>query len=105
MSIHRTTAQPLGAMTVRPAASAFTVLAATGAMLAVPVLARPVAEAHAVAPHIAAINVAPTPATRGLLGETTQPRTHTFNLVGATWHRGPLGPGPPSLEAPRHRGH
>ncbi|HMC70123.1 MAG TPA: N-acetylmuramoyl-L-alanine amidase, partial [Mycobacteriales bacterium] len=91
-------------MTVRPAASALTVLAATGAMLAVPVLARPVAEAHAVAPHIAAINVAPTPATRGLLGETTQPRTHTFNLVGATWHRGSLDAGASSLEVRVHSG-
>ena len=87
---------------VRRAASAVTVLAAAGAMLAVPVLARPVAEAHAVAPHIAAIDIPPTPATRGLLGETTHPRTHTFDLVGATWPRGSLDAGADSVEVRVH---
>jgi hypothetical protein len=85
-------------MTVRRAASAVTVLAAASAMLVAPVLARPVAQAHAVAPHVAAINIAPTPATNGLLGETLQPRTHTFNLVGATWRRGSLDAGAASLQ-------
>ena len=83
---------------MRRAASAVTVLAATGGMLVAPVLAKPVAEAHAVAPHVAAINVAPTPATRGVLGETSQPQTHPFNLVGATWQRGSLDAGASSLE-------
>jgi len=87
---------------LRRAASALTVLAAAGGMLAVPVIARPVAQAHAVAPHVAAVDIPPSPATSGVLGETTQPRTHHFNLVGATWRRGSLDAGATSVEVRVH---
>jgi len=83
---------------VRRAASALTVLAATAGLLAVPVLARPVAQAHAVAPHVASVAVEPRPATHGVLGLTTQPRTHRFDLVGATWRRGTLDAGAASVQ-------
>ena len=83
---------------MRRAASALTVLAATAAMLTVPVLALPVAEAHAVAPHLASVAVHPRPATHGVLGLTTRPRTHPFDLVGATWRRGTLPSGASSVQ-------
>jgi len=83
---------------VRRAVSAVTVLAATAGVLAVPVLARPVAQAHAVAPHVSAIGVPQTPATHGLLGLTTRPHTNRFDLVGATWRRGSLDSGATSIQ-------
>jgi uncharacterized protein with LGFP repeats len=83
---------------VRRVASALTVLAATAGMLAVPVLARSVAQAHAVAPHLASVVVHPRPATQGVLGVTTQPRTHRFDLVGATWRWSTLPAGAPSVQ-------
>lgn len=89
---------------MRRAASAFTVLAATAGVLAVPVLARPVAEAHAVAPHVTSIGVQPRPATRGLLGISTHPQTHPFDLVGATWRRGTLDSAATSVEVRVHSG-
>jgi hypothetical protein len=89
---------------VRRAASAFTVLAATAGVLAVPVLARPVAQAHAVTPHVASIAVQPRPAIRGTLGISTHPQTHRFDLVGATWRRGTLDSGAASIQVRVHAG-
>jgi hypothetical protein len=89
-------------LTLRRAASALTVLAATAGVLAVPVLTRPVAQAHAVAPHVASIGVQPRPTTRGVLGVSTQPVTHRFDLVGATWRRGTLPAGATSVQVRVH---
>ncbi len=87
---------------MRRAASALAVLAATAGVLAVPVLARPVTQAHAVAPHVVSIGVQPRPVTRGVLGVSTQPVTHRFDLVGATWQRGSLPSGATSVEVRVH---
>jgi hypothetical protein len=95
-SIHRES------LTVRRAASAFTVLAATAGVLAVPVVARPVAQAHAVAPHVRSIGIQPRPATHGLLGLATRTQTKRFNLVGATWRRGALDAGATSIQVRVH---
>src|SRR3954452_16738672 len=73
-------------------------------MLAVPVLARPIAQAHAVAPHVASIGIQPRPAARGVLGLATQPQTHRFDLVGATWRRGTLDSGATSIQVRVHTG-
>ena len=89
---------------MRRLASAISVLAATAGVLAVPVLARPVAQAHAVAPHVASISVQPRPATRGVLGVSTQPVTHRFDLVGATWRRGSMPTGASSVQVRVHAG-
>ena len=89
---------------MRRAASAITVLAATAAVMAVPVLARPVAQAHAVAPHISSLGIGPRPALRGVLGFSTRPQTHRFDLVGATWRRGTLDSGATSIQVRVHVG-
>jgi hypothetical protein len=78
------------------------VLAATAGVLSVPVLARPIAQAHAVTPHVASIGIQPRPVTHGVLGLTSRPQTKRFDLVGATWRRGTLDTGATSIQVRVH---
>jgi hypothetical protein len=80
-----------GVRSVRRLLSAGTVAAGVLTTLAVPVLARPVATAHAVAPYVLE-----------LPGAAARQHTH-FDLVGATWRPGHLDPGSSVVQVRVHR--
>ena len=82
--------------------SATTVLAATLGLVAVPVVARPVPQAHAVAPHVQNLHVPARAAHHGTLGAAALVRTHRFNLVGATWEAGTLDAGATRIQVRVH---
>jgi hypothetical protein len=82
---------------VRRLLSAVTVAAGVAGFVAVPVVARPVAQAHAVAPHVYRVAVPTRPDGHGTLAAATRLRTR-FNLVGATWQAGTLDAGTTALE-------
>ena len=75
---------------MRRLSSVVAVVAAVPAFVALPVFSRPAPHVHPVAPHLAALSVAPTPALSGLLADTGPRPTSQFDLVGATWSRGTL---------------
>src|SRR5260221_5937027 len=77
--------------------SAVTVAAGVAAFVAVPVVARPVAQAHAVAPHVYRVAVPVHSDGHGTLAAATRLRTR-FDVVGATWLAGTLDAGTTALE-------
>ena len=74
-------------------------------LLAVPVLSRPQAAPHPVAPHVTDVDVAALPAVRGVVAQTGQETTRHFSLVGAAWHRGTLAAGSTIEVRTRSAGH